>query len=443
MAMSSRGPAKARKWRLAAAPTALCAIITGVLLPMPTGAAPPGERIVYAFRGGTDGSDPAGGLILGRNGVLYGTTFFGGGTGCLDNAGCGTVFALRPTHGDRYAEQILYTFKGGADGSNPAASLLSDRSGALYGTTNYGGGASCDAGGQTVGCGTAFRLSPTRSGAFEESVLYAFVGGMDGADPGAGLTEDAKGVLYGATQFGGSQTGFNCSGGCGTVYALTPVASGYQERQLYAFTGTPDGSTPVAPLLLDAGGTLYGTTYAGGGDYGTVFTLTPAASGGFFENIIHDFTLPGWWPMGGLIAGRGAFYGTTSDAPGTVYRLTLGPSGYNLTTLYAMGTQRDDGYLIESGVVADRQGALYATTLEGGIIQHRCSSNCGYGTVFEVAPQKGGSYAEIVLHRFHPTRAVADGQRPSAGVVLDDGGHIFGTTTGGGLGHGTVFEIVP
>ena len=144
--------------------------MTGVLLPMSTGAAPrPSERIIYAFRGGADGSDPAGGLILGRDGVLYGTTVSGGGTGCLDNAGCGTVFALRQTHGGHYVERILYTFKGGADGSNPAASLLLDRSGALYGTTTYGGGASCGAGGQ--GCGTAFKLSPTRSGSFEIRVL--------------------------------------------------------------------------------------------------------------------------------------------------------------------------------------------------------------------------------------------------------------------------------
>ncbi len=364
MAMYSRGPAETRKQRLAGVPTALCAIMTGILLPLPAGAAPrPSERIVYAFHGGADGRGPAGGLIVGRDGVLYGTTFSGGGAGCLDNAGCGIVFALRPTHDGGYAEHILYTFKGGADGSNPAASLLLDRSGALYGTTSYGGGAGCVAGGQTVGCGTAFKLSPTRSGSFEESVLYAFAGGMVGADPGAALIEDANGVLYGTTQFGGNQTGFNCNEGCGTVYALTPTASGYEERQLYAFSGTPDGNSPMAPLLLDAGGTLYGTTYVGGGDYGTVFTLTPAPSGGFSENIIHDFTLPGWWPIGGLIAERGAFYGTTLDAPGTVYRLTPGPSGYTLTTLYSLGGHRDDGYLIESGVVADRQGALYATTL--------------------------------------------------------------------------------
>lgn len=212
------------------------------------------EKIVYTFKGenGGDGSAPEAGLIDVK-GTLYGTTF-GGGT-----HGYGTVFRVT-TAG---AEKVLYPFQGGSDGRNPFAALTAVGK-TLYGTTQLGGGTGC--GGD--GCGTIFKI--TKAGV--ETVIYRFQGGSDGADPYAGLL-DVNGTLFGTTRNGGGST--NCgTNGCGTIFEVTPAGA---VHIIHTFNGTSDGSAPQA-ALIDDNGTLYGTTSGGistncSGGCGSVFAL--------------------------------------------------------------------------------------------------------------------------------------------------------------------------
>ena len=210
-----------------------------------------GEKVLYSFDSfgsGSDGSRPQGDL-LSVKGTLYGTTLSGGGSACK----CGTVFSIS-TGG---AEKVLYSFAGGSDGVNPGTSLIDVR-GTLYGTSYAGGGSKCDKG---YGCGTVFRISKAGS----EKVLYRFAGNLDGQGPQSGLL-NVGGNLYGTTDFGG---GTGCTArvesrhgdGCGTVYRVSLTGS---EKVLYRFAGSSAGAVPLAGLI-SVSGTLYGTTYAGGG----------------------------------------------------------------------------------------------------------------------------------------------------------------------------------
>ncbi len=155
-----------------------------------------GLTTLYAFKGSPDAASPYGGLVADAAGDLFGTTYYGGANGM------GSVFELTHNAKGRYHERVLYSFKGGGDGSSPTSTLAFGGSD-LYGTTSAGGG-SC-------GCGTIFRLN-AESGA--ESVLHAFGNGSDGAYPYYGLTK-AKGIFYGTTVAGGSS-------GQGTVFEFRP-----------------------------------------------------------------------------------------------------------------------------------------------------------------------------------------------------------------------------
>jgi uncharacterized repeat protein (TIGR03803 family) len=314
------------------------------------------ESVLYSFLGGSDGAIPHAGLIADTTGALYGTTLQGG-------SGNGTVFKLTPA-GSGYTESVLYRFQGGNDGHTPVAGLIADKTGALYGTTLFGG-STCD-------CGTVFKVTPAGSG-YTETVLYRFQGGSDGNQPAAGLISDETGALYGTTRFGGGRGG--------TVFKMTPVGSGYSESVLYRFQGGSDGEGPVAGLIADDSGALYGTTEIGGGSSacrvacGTVFKLTPAASG-YAEHILYRFQggNDGGRPSAPLIADRlGALYGTTATGGrgpcgyqcGTVFKLTPVRSGYVENVLYRFGSHRNDGADPLAGLIA-RKGALYGTTLFGG-----------------------------------------------------------------------------
>jgi uncharacterized repeat protein (TIGR03803 family) len=169
------------------------------------------ESVLYSFVGGSDGSGPMAGLIVDRSGVLYGTTRYGGGSGCTSNEGCGTVFSLTPptVAGGVWSEAVLHSFLSGADGASPMAGLLAGKSGVLYGTTESGGASNA---------GTVFELTPpaTPGGAWTENILYSFSGGIDGSQPVAALIAES-GTLYGTTEAGGAA-------GLGTVFALTPPA---------------------------------------------------------------------------------------------------------------------------------------------------------------------------------------------------------------------------
>jgi uncharacterized repeat protein (TIGR03803 family) len=217
-------------------------------------------------------------------------------------------------------------------------------------------------------------------------VPYAFAGGNDGSNPNGSLLADATGALYGTTWSGGPAN-------TGTVFKLTPpgqAGGGWTETVLHSFSGASDGANPSAGLIADASGALYGMTYFGGSDYyeGTVFQLTPpAARGGeWSETILHTFS----WT---------------------------------------------DGAYPYAGLIADTSGALYGTTGNGGVDQN-------YGTVFQLKPpaRSGGAWSQTVLYRF----TGGDGAYPSAGLIFDGAGALYGVASGGGTDdNGAVFKLTP
>lgn len=290
--------------------------------------------------------------------------------------------------------QVLYSFTSGNDGYGPASTPVVDKAGNLYGTTFYGGGSpACGS-----GCGTAFKLSlpRTRDGAWKETILYRFTGGSDGAGPFGGLVFDQAGNLYGTAAGGGTAKCSNGASGCGVVFELSPPAApsgAWTEIVLHTFSGG-DGNNPRARLTFDQAGNLYGTASGGGTGggcgspgCGVVFELmAPATEGGAWTySILHNFSQDG-----------------------------------------------SDGFVPLGDLVFDQMGNLYGTTAVGG------ADNAG-GTVFEL---EAPAWTETILYSFLPG---ADGNSgPSAGVIFDQSGNLFGTTSGGGdYGLGTVFELTP
>ena len=147
-------------------------------------------------------------------------------------------------------EKVLYRFLGPYynDGDNPSTTLIRDASGALYGTTVSG---SIHSACLFNPCGLVYKLSPTPSGRYEETVIHAFLGSPDGNTPNGPLVMDASGALYGVTQTGGPAENCYGDGGCGTMYKLTPSGSTYIESFVYLFAGAADGANPDGNLILD------------------------------------------------------------------------------------------------------------------------------------------------------------------------------------------------
>jgi uncharacterized repeat protein (TIGR03803 family) len=281
------------------------------------------ETVLHSFQGvyqgANDGANPEAGLIN-IGGTLYGTTSEGGNPG-PSGFGYGTVFKITKAG----TETVLYSFTGTApDGYFPTDALI-NVGGTLYGTTSYGGDASCSNNNccqlNGYGCGTVFKV--TEVGA--ETVLYSFVGGSDAYGPNAGLI-DVDRTLYGTTPWGGGLG--NCSGGCGTVFNLTMTGA---ETVEYRFQTSHDGLLPSAGLIK-VGDKFYGTTSIGGKGCGkvpgcgTVFSLTKTG----IQKVVYRFagsdTGDGAHPTGGLINVDGTLYGTTvgggSSGNGTVFAIT-------------------------------------------------------------------------------------------------------------------------
>jgi len=335
-----------------------------------------------------DGEYPYAGVVLDGSGNLYGTTVQGG------TYGAGTVFKLGTS------EQVLHSFpRTAGDGAYPYAGVVLDGSGNLYGTTELAGDLACNGGN---GCGTVFKVDTSN----HETVLHRFTGTWgDGRTLySEGVVLDGKGNLYGATSGGGDYT--NCqSFGCGTVFKINTTYTGttlmaLNETVLYRFTGTGgDGLEPVASLVQDANGNLYGTTTWGGlYDHGTVFMVNPTTH---TEAVLYSF-------QGGA-----------------------------------------DGRWPQSSLVWDGNGNLYGTTYLGGNLA--CHPGYGCGTVFELSPEVQGScpsgsnpgngWCETALYSFNGT---PDGAFPVSSLVLDGNGNLYGTTSGGGTyGNGTVFKLTP
>jgi len=276
------------------------------------------ERVLHRFTGdfggGVDGASPNGGMIFDDNGILYGTSYGGGAQSS------GTVFQLSPpsVEGGDWTESVVHSFDQPTNGSFPLSSLVMDKAGNLYGTTQSGGNS------EGSGWGTVFKLSRPANlgGAWNFSVLYRFKGPpADAAAPASGLVFDELGNLFGTTASGGSN-GCKYAGGvqpCGAVFRLTPPL--WTETVLYNFAGGNDGFDPVGGLAFH-NGVLYGTTVLGGGictsgGCGTIFRLTPPGTGGsaWTETVLYRFLggSDGEAPLSSLLFFNGkALYGTTS-----------------------------------------------------------------------------------------------------------------------------------
>src|SRR5438477_2632753 len=190
-------------------------------------------------------------------GNIYGTTVLGG------DFGSGTVFKLSPTP-TGWVHTVLYSFTSGTDGGEPYKGVTVDREGNLYGTAVTGGSGSCEG-----GCGVAYKLTNS-GGTWTQTVIHAFTGGEDGAGPGARLTVDRSGNVYGMAPIGGAY-------GLGTIYKMHQLQSGaWAFKVIHAFTGGADGSTGSAGRMIVRSGHLYGAATTGG-TYGSgvIFELTP------------------------------------------------------------------------------------------------------------------------------------------------------------------------
>jgi uncharacterized repeat protein (TIGR03803 family) len=401
--------------------SAMFTIVTVTLLVTSTFAAT--EKVLYSFNNnGKDGHNPYASLIFDTSGNLFGTTLLGGAHDF------GTVFELTPKTGGGWTEKILHNFNG-PDGYYPQGGVILDASGNLYGTTSGGG---------AHGVGTVFELTRKAGGGWTEKVLHSFnAGGKDGYDPYAGLTFDVSGNLYGTTDYGGTEN-------YGTVVELTPQKTGgWTEKVLYSFKNDGrDGFDLYAGVVLDKSGNLYGTTYGGGAyGYGTVFELTPKAGGGWTEKVLHSFNAnskDGYQPLASLIVdASGNLYGTTlnggdQNGYGTVFELTPKKSGGWTEKILHTFNGSTDGLNPYTSLIFDASGNLYGTTAGGGVN--------GGGTVFNLTPTRDGGWKEKVLYGFN----FKDGSSPYASLIFETAGKLYGTTyVGGAYDYGTVFAIAP
>jgi uncharacterized repeat protein (TIGR03803 family) len=319
-----------------------------------------------------------------------------------------TSFAVRLAQAQ--TETVLYNFKGGSDGFTPQSRLTSDGAGNLYGTNSFGG----------LGFGTVFELSPNGSGGWNETVLYSFTGGADGANPYMSyVLFDSAGNLYGTTYEAGSY-------GYGVVFELSLTGTSWTEAVLYSFAGGADDANPLNGLIMDSAGNLYGRTYEAGGGSGTIFELSKSG-GGWTKQVIYN-DAPGY--AGLTMDTAGNIFGVTTDV---VFELSPnGHGGWNPTVIHTFSGGSTDGLVAEGTPVLDHAGNLYGTTLGGG------SKN--NGTVYELSRGTNG-WSEKILHSFQG--GSNDGSEPFAGIVFDAAGNIYGTTeVGGNPLAGTVYELV-
>ena len=310
------------------------------------------------------------------------------------------MFALTPptSPGGSWTPYLLYSFQGDGDGSFPIGAPAISQNGTIYGVTQYGGAGNCA--GIQPGCGTVFALTPSASPGepWTETLVYAFHGNGDGANPGGGLVIGENGALYGTTPAGGKY--FK-----GSVFELDPPATpggAWTKTVIYNFTGQDgDGNQPASGLVAGKDGALYGATALGGtSDGGTVFALYPTGSGdAWVEQVLYRFEVQGGLlpvPNGNLAIGAG--------------------------------------------------GALFGTSNYGGIAAPHCPNGCGL--VFGVFPTSGGGpWTGKTLYSFG---GGADGAGPFGGLVIGEGGVLYGATLYGGdltckppIGCGTVFRVVP
>ena len=379
--------------------------------------------VLHSFSTRADGSLPYAGVTIDRAGNLYGTTSEGA------NGNVGTVFKLIHTEGG-WTLNTLYTFDHPNDGFSPAARVVFGPDGSLYGTTQSGG---------QGGGGVVYNLRPPATAcktvlcSWTYTTLYSFTGASDGGQPYLGdLVFDSAGNIYGTTQSGGGQDCFGL--GCGVVFKLSHSGGGWTETVLYTFTGGNDGANPFNGVTFDRAGNLYGTTVNGGsGGYGTVYELSPTASG-WTLSTLYSFTggLDGGNPIGGVaIDAHGNLYGTTEDGGtgtgggGTVWELAPSNGSWTFSVLQSLSTVYEGPF---DTPTLDAAGNIYGTSTFAG----------GNGQAFKLTSSGGGwSYAPYDFNG-------NNGNIPIGCVTLDANGNMYGTTSeGGSYTWGTVWEITP
>jgi len=394
--------------------------------------------ILHSFTGGADGATPMAGVIRDGAGNLYGTASAGG-------AGYGTAYKLAQ-RGSGWVFTPLYSFQGGTDGAQPMGALAFGPDGSLYGATYAGGtpGACYP----LSGCGTVFNLKPRPSrpssvfSPWVETVLHRFnLGYGDGVLPYSEVTFDAAGNLYGTASAsgGGACDGVNCGGCdfCGIVYKMMPSGGSWTYSVFQRFLNWDNGATPIAGLVTDQAGNLYGANSTGGlCGYGMLFRV-PA-----LQNL---YTFCGYQgdgadPSGSLIIdASGTIYGGTpgalpgyGTAKGSIFSLTSG------TWIFTVLHNFDDGAGPTAALTMDAAGNLYGSTFYGGNTLDSCAPY-GCGTVFKLAPS-GGEWIYTELYRF----SGSDGQNPNSKVIIDSNGNLYGTASAGGASSkGVVWEITP
>jgi uncharacterized repeat protein (TIGR03803 family) len=317
-----------------------------------------------------------------------------------------------------------------AEGANPAAGLAVVN-GLLTGTTLNGG---------ANGAGTAFYLNADGSN-FVAFRAFAVV--PDASNPQGDFAVSGTGFF--GTSFAGGNNG------AGAVFAGQTNGSVSVLRHfstVHNHTATNSGGASPGALLALAGGTLYGTTTAGGAAAnGTIFALT---TNGATFTVLHDFSLhhsqrgtntDGATPWGGLILSGNKLYGTASagGAGGHGVVFSIGTNGANFTTLHSftpldtLTATNADGAIPYGGLVL-LSNTLYGTTFAGG--------SSGRGTIFSLSTNGSGF---TVLHHFTATHSVThtntDGASPSAGLILSSN-VLYGTASAGGTGAaGAVFAL--
>ncbi|MGA8875336.1 MAG: choice-of-anchor tandem repeat GloVer-containing protein [Candidatus Korobacteraceae bacterium] len=320
---------------------------------------------LYEFQGGEDGAGAAGGVTIGPDGALYGTTYEGGLLNC--NGPCGIVYRLAPPPSAcksvscPWTKTVLHQFGvSNGDGFQPLyGSPVFDHTGNLYGTTHLGG---------AYDRGTVYELTPS-SGGWTENILWNFTGGNDGGQPFSSLIFDGAGNLYGTATEGGAE-------GAGAAFELSPADSEWSETVLFSFT-FPGTGDPEGGLAWDAQGNLYGATPNGGQyNYGTAFQVTP--SGGWTYKQLEYFRCCGGPISTPTLDSAGNLYvsaaGTEGD--GAIIKLTQSQGTWISTMLHQF--QGSDGAYPDGSVTLDGNGNIYGTTFEGG------SDN--QGVIFEITP---------------------------------------------------------
>jgi hypothetical protein len=277
-----------------------------------------------------------------------------------------------------------------------------------------------------------------------ETVLHNMKN-KEGTSPMLGLVFDSSGNLYGAAGEGGASN-------CGSVFELLPSGTSWVEKTLYSFKCGNDGSTPVATLIFDPSGNLYGTTKLGGSHgVGVAYKLHKGTTGTWTESLLHTFggSGDGQYPTGNLIRdSAGNFYGTTEgggshgngqeNIGGTAFKIAPKSGGGWTETIMRSFGGSGDGSSPRAHLVRDSSGNLYGTTFSGGTHSS--------GIVFELLLKSGGGWTEKILHNFNPVSnfGATDGANPAAGLTFDSSGNLYGTTVyGGDFSGGVAFKLAP